>query len=207
MKRCLIITVCVVLGAMINLIVAWGCILNVENSETEPYGEPEESLLEWWRTHVPESWSDTPGEIAFSKVLGVDGYLYSEDKSDGPLFGKSVWRTCAGLPLRSMQGARFADQKQRRVWTESIVHFDGYWFIPAGPVPLEVRWPQTFFNTAFYALLLWLVYFAGVIGVRTSRRRKRLCASCAYDLRGGEHERCPECGNAIGNHGCAEPIA
>ena len=25
-------------------------------------------------------------------------------------------------------------------------------------------------------------------------KRKRLCGKCGYDLRGTEHERCPECG-------------
>jgi hypothetical protein len=31
-----------------------------------------------------------------------------------------------------------------------------------------------------------------------ARQRRGLCVSCAYDLRGAAHERCPECGEVVG---------
>ncbi len=32
---------------------------------------------------------------------------------------------------------------------------------------------------------------------KRSRRRRGLCMKCKYDLRGAEHEACPECGEEI----------
>ena len=49
-------------------------------------------------------------------------------------------------------------------------------------------------NTVITALLLWLLFISLVKLRRTVRRRRGLCVTCAYDLRGAEHEACPECG-------------
>jgi hypothetical protein len=73
-------------------------------------------------------------------------------------------------------------------------------------------WPGFAINTAFYALVLWML-FAGPRALNRKRRRMRgLCVKCAYDLRGHRdrehpHPRplsqgkrevlCPECGTAI----------
>ncbi|HEV2296000.1 MAG TPA: hypothetical protein VGR35_19295 [Tepidisphaeraceae bacterium] len=32
---------------------------------------------------------------------------------------------------------------------------------------------------------------------RMSRLRRSLCPTCGYDLRGADHDRCPECGTAV----------
>ena len=52
-------------------------------------------------------------------------------------------------------------------------------------------------NTIFYAIILWLL-LPGSFALRRILRRKRdLCVKCAYDLKGAEHEVCPECGTEV----------
>jgi hypothetical protein len=51
-------------------------------------------------------------------------------------------------------------------------------------------------NTAFYAAVLWGLFALPFVVRRRRRVRRGLCARCGYDLRGAEHEQCPECGAA-----------
>jgi hypothetical protein len=40
---------------------------------------------------------------------------------------------------------------------------------------------------------------------RRLREQRNLCPACGYDLRGAEHERCPECGEAVAHDSHGEP--
>jgi hypothetical protein len=50
-------------------------------------------------------------------------------------------------------------------------------------------------NTLFYALLLWLLFFAPFAARRMLRRRRGLCEQCAYPI--GVSPVCTECGAAV----------
>lgn len=68
--------------------------------------------------------------------------------------------------------------------------------LPVRPVlfPFVVN---TLISCALWCLIV-LFPFGGYWRIRRDRRRvKGLCASCAYDLRGMKHARCPECGSAL----------
>jgi hypothetical protein len=54
-------------------------------------------------------------------------------------------------------------------------------------------------NTLTYGLVVWLTLTTVVRLRRLGRRVSGLCEYCGYDLRGGDWERCPECGKAISN--------
>ena len=55
------------------------------------------------------------------------------------------------------------------------------------------------YNTIFYAVPLW-VLVTGPFALRRFIRTKRgLCVKCGYDLKGAEHEVCPECGTEQAN--------
>ncbi len=49
-------------------------------------------------------------------------------------------------------------------------------------------------NTVFYAAVLWLLIPGPFVLRRFIRVWRGLCPACAYDLRHGEHDACPECG-------------
>lgn len=61
-------------------------------------------------------------------------------------------------------------------------------------LPTRPIWPGLMVNSSLYATLLWLL--SG--GTRRARKGWRIrhgrCPRYSYDLRGVNHERCPECG-------------
>lgn len=64
-----------------------------------------------------------------------------------------------------------------------------YRCLPTGPL-----WPGFAINTVFYAAVVWML-FAAPFALRRRRRVERsLCPKCAYDLRSGRSNTCPECG-------------
>ncbi len=63
-------------------------------------------------------------------------------------------------------------------------------------VPLWPLWPGFAINTAFYAVLVWMLWLSPIVVRRVIRRKRGHCIKCGYDLRGAEHEACPECGAA-----------
>ena len=60
--------------------------------------------------------------------------------------------------------------------------------------PLHPIWPGFAVNTLLYATFLWLLIPGPFVLRRFLRVRRGLCPACAYDLRHGEHDACPECG-------------
>ena len=64
-------------------------------------------------------------------------------------------------------------------------------------LPYQPVWSGIVINTIFYAATLWFLSI-GPFEVRRMIRRKRgHCIKCGYDLRGAEHEVCPECGGEL----------
>jgi hypothetical protein len=56
--------------------------------------------------------------------------------------------------------------------------------------------------TWFIAMLGAMAVLPGLLSLRRARRQRSrraqgLCPACGYNLRGAEHERCPECGVAV----------
>ena len=64
-------------------------------------------------------------------------------------------------------------------------------------LPLRPIWPGFAINTILYAAMLWLLTLGPFAARRMIRRKRGLCIKCGYDLRGVEHEKCPECGVGV----------
>ncbi len=68
------------------------------------------------------------------------------------------------------------------------------WMSAPRALPLRPIWPGFAINTIFYAAILWLLTL-GLSTARSMIRRKRgHCIKCGYDLRGASEVGCPECG-------------
>lgn len=81
-------------------------------------------------------------------------------------------------------------KKEYQEWDSGILYITSY----NQGIPWRPYWPGFIFNTIMYGVLIWAVYFARFQGFRLIRQWRGLCLKCAYDLKGAEHEVCPECG-------------
>ena len=61
-------------------------------------------------------------------------------------------------------------------------------------LPLTPIWPGFAINTAFYAVLLWMLWLSPFVVRRFIRSKRGCCIKCGYDLRGDFSAGCPECG-------------
>lgn len=78
--------------------------------------------------------------------------------------------------------------------------FMGVWRRSISPFALTERGAAV--PTWFFALLGVIIALPPARALRRARllrlrRARGLCPSCGYDLRGAEHERCPECGASV----------
>ena len=95
----------------------------------------------------------------------------------GPLRGQSIRQVTEGILLTPKAEVRLGDMLYR-----------------AKALPLRPLWPGFAINTTFYAVLLWALWRSPFVVRRVIRRKHGRCINCGYDLRGAEHELCPECG-------------
>ena len=206
------LVVFLLLGAIVNVAVAWGCAL--WSSVTQASGLPQQRVLALLQErqffpqpgeHYEGSAEEGIGLTVFQFVLDPTSRGRTSDANQR----EAAWvvATLAGLPVRSLQaewrgagsdlaqlasslrligGIELDDRIREQDLTFPYV------------LPLRPIWPGFAVNTVFYATLLWLFIFAAYALRRRARRKRGLCVACGYDLRHVEHDACPECGAVIG---------
>ncbi|MCH8825222.1 MAG: hypothetical protein IH984_17135 [Planctomycetes bacterium] len=75
-----------------------------------------------------------------------------------------------------------------------VMEHDRQW-LRVTTLPYRPIWPGFAINTIFYATILWLLTLGPFTARRMIRRKRGLCIKCGYDLRGMDHDKCPECGH------------
>ncbi len=196
MKRpLLIIAICLLLGAVVNVAVAWGLAASVNPflSEQEVSRTDEWSVVHLKRAGVAYS-TRHPHRVAGRSV-------------DAP--GVQIVAT-AGWPLICS-------------WYEYSFSIDGFgpiegglelglepWSAPSPgggglwpkALPLRPIWPGFVINTIFYAAILWLLIPGPFVLRRFVRVRRGLCPRCAYPI--GESSVCTECATPLPKHAVAK---
>ena len=178
---------------------------NLWNQISPPYTEP------FWHVMSKKSFGTT---ILYGRAyLAVDGKAVSiEDMTHIPAWSRFtvlpttrmiVREASGGWPLRSLYWVQSYDnstaiatnqhvyvirEKPWTTWSSTRTQLDGI-YLPVGPI-----WSGFVLNTLFYAMFLWLLVPGPFVLRRYIRRKRGLCVKCGYDLRGAEHEACPECG-------------
>ncbi len=76
-----------------------------------------------------------------------------------------------------------------------------------GYLPVHPLWPGFAINTLFYGGVIALILWAPAWLRRFYRFRKGCCTACGYDLRGAAHARCPECGTRPAGAAAATAVA
>jgi hypothetical protein len=198
------------LGAIVNIAVAWGIALwsACEMSDRQATIEETQSL---------DSPDAEKGEHSFVQATefrcsgGIWIALLKVGRFHEVPEATSL-HAASGLPLHSMslhRTVQFTDEAaaaQEFRWLLCLVaHLAGdtvrdpYYgsIVPdfRRPLPVHPLWPGFAINTLFYAAILWLL-LALPGALRRMRRIKRgLCPACAYPI--GTSELCTECGKPV----------
>ncbi len=214
-RRLTKLVVFLLLGAIVNVAVAWGCAIF---SEVSPAWPRSERFIDGWmrpRLAVPPRgsahyWGTVDRGFGRTRLS-----LELRDESMAPrtvrisfLFIHADGWPARALVGESMSGEHFAPRRLRHAaqipaW---LVRDGGQTrYPPSHVLPLRPIWLGFAFNTIFYAAILWLLAFAPFTARRRLRRerghirRKRgHCIKCGYDLRGSSRGEgvCSECGAA-----------
>ena len=220
-RRLLIIAIFLLVGAVVNVAVAWGVIARARWAQMTPSldqtGHP-------WPVTVPELWPPADGLITRRSVgLVVRSWHTSERRE---IRGVTTLRWSkhfvvriaeSGLPFSTLRWQnppapesvvgtdvhhhlRFGRHPTPTLtlWTRGIRIPDGvpgfrerYWKV----LPVQPIWPGFAVNTLLYATLLWLLIPGPFALRRLLRVRRGLCPECAYPI--GESSVCTECGRLL----------
>ena len=198
-RRLFTLAIFLLLGAITNVAVAWGCALwsplrtitllegDVVLSELRAYGfDPLELSSSGAESRVGLGWR-------WRFMVGYD----LEGSSDR-LNAIGIMSYETGCPMLCMTGHIELGPGLYEIGSFSLIDPPsdlGRVSIGAGRrLPTRPIWPGFAINTAFYAAILWLV-IPGPFALRRHIRRKRgMCLACGYDLRGNPTHGCPECG-------------
>ncbi len=205
MKRHLLIIVVFLLGgAVVNVAVAWGCVILTEppmplwNTDTD---EPQ------WPRNVPAHWPPVRNDLEGSAFgfhvhrSGAHRIGYRDDKgvAHNESYLIDVYRV--GWPSVALQWDSWIemDLSVGSSSTNRPVGLKPPDFLISGPnnqwkrLPIRpATWLGLSSNTLFYATLLWPLLYAPLALRRFLRVRRGLCPKCAYPIR--ESSVCTECG-------------
>ncbi len=179
-RRLFTLALFLLLGAILNVAVAWGCAL------WSPWWFGEQTSLEdcvrIWEEYAPPDAPPFEGPQTDGVGIGVINSSAYVRVSAGVL---RVGETRAGLPLKSVRGGAAGITRADRLYRWVIRVPIGHFCVPYRPIMVGF-----FLNTLFYAVILLLPSELR----RHIRRKRGLCATCGYDLRGNLEYGCPECG-------------
>ena len=204
------------LGAVVNVAVAWGCALVVDLGSRRPEG----AGLTVDPAHGSRSFLIWRGVGAF-RIIN-DETDWAEDRRGGrswvetsslphwtalraipPLQDGVLWDDARGWPFLALR-CRFGPSDDIRnpytvlggLFVRDHPMTGRVIGLPTPPfvLPYQPIWTGFAINTVFYAAILWLLTLGPFTARRMIRRKRGRCIKCGYDLRGAEHEACPECG-------------
>ena len=225
MKRWTIrVVVFLLLGAIVNVAVAWGCAARggsgsgiiVEFAEssirqggfwlvrTESARGAQrvhsnrlvDSLDGWTRGDSPPdlipAWSTIPREVAPDGPKLAE--LQMQDASGWPMLSMrcTFLRVDVGVDLITAREVVGGYELPPRIGAGRLFPTSTLRALPYIPIPLGFL-----VNTLFYAAFMGLPIVGALEGRRVFRRVCGHCIKCGYDLRGAEHEVCPECGVTV----------
>jgi hypothetical protein len=218
-KRLIVITFLLLLGAIVNVLVAWTLMNELLGRLilSETYGVYDrhvpvsEEHRSWWKAHAPPGYDlDAP----FS-LLVVDTYPARHSVNlqvrPSPHTLQSGHRSEAGWPFRSMSYQSWAawsrppgdpdlpasvDRDMIMIPAEGSIPFARarHWRLPLKPI-----WLGFIADSVFYASILGVLLLGPGALRRHLRRRRGRCAACGYPV--GASATCTECGGPLRRKG------
>jgi hypothetical protein len=184
-----------VLGAIVNVAVAWALRLWPPTPPPEIKRPPTEAEIRRWVESGPPGERSPPDRCLEVPRTGAPSFLFMERRrSQGADFTVGM-RDQNGWPFVALESAKWnLPDAPHRQWNHA-------WTLPrawqtqgAEVLPLRPLWPGFAGNTLAYGAVLAVVVFIPAKLRRTLRRRRGRCVKCNYDLRGLPDGPCPECG-------------
>jgi hypothetical protein len=206
------------LGAIINVAVAWGivCLVPIPSighvsnaSSLRKIGCVSSSFGSEYSWDLPVPEKETYWENAAGKgtgwVMKHKESVFSLDRNEIEMRGWPLrslcWRYCVSSSGRSapmaVHGIDLGGEVQQLSLQSAHGNRWSVWRPGVGTkvLPLHPLWPGFAVNTVFYAAVLW-VMFAGPGWIRRRGRiRRGLCPACAYPV--GTSQVCTECGKPV----------
>jgi hypothetical protein len=194
-RRVVRIVVLLLIGAAMNIAVAWVCALSAPGKVVQQSGTgtswsygPGMTSNEFWSTDA------TTDAIGLRLVTHVD--LEQDSKGTFIKYNRTALDCRAGWPLRSLRGSHDSTAPAsvptllEAPWAMATAADRRA--IPLAPVPLAF-----IANTLLYAVVLAGVFIVPPSLRRRARRRRGRCTTCGYQLAG--LTTCPECGSVTQN--------
>ncbi|MBL1217557.1 MAG: hypothetical protein D8M59_08675 [Planctomycetes bacterium] len=191
-----------ILGAIVNVAVAWGCVL---------WSSPRDMIRGPWPTPLPEGWtepdSDSIGQQGFGIQCMWGVVAVPVDRDTHGSTGTSLCAWLAGWPCHSLFMDRhfpmFAgDLYDLGNFSAPTQFQDGItipgWFqsrSSAVCLPTRPLWSGFAADTLLYAVVLWLLIARPFHLRRWRRIRRGLCENCGYPI--GTSPVCTECGEKV----------
>lgn len=196
------------LGVVINVLVAWGCTIANQNYLSGSEATPTDAEVRWWKQNVP--FGNNHFELlTITKVagFGVRVDFFGSDEAGRNTRIQSLVHRQGGFPLMAIEyvhwtnwglleaaGPRDDDpppEQVRGVWLMDLSRWGGQ----IHDLPLRPIWFGFIADSLLYAAVLWGIV-AAILLWRNKRRLKRgLCPVCKYPI--GSSAVCSECGTAI----------
>jgi hypothetical protein len=202
-RRIVLILIFLLAGAVVNVAVAWGCVVFYTDNSTMILPEGEFDSDDW-PSPPPTGFSFNPTTIEVETATGVDYLVLGTSWNAGTLVRPAFAIFLqVGWPCRTARGEVWVRRDQdesgnylpTRRFLRGVLDARIKDILP--PLPYIPLWTGFAFNTVFYAAILWLLIPGPFALRRLVRRRRGLCPACGYDLKHAEHESCPECGGGL----------
>jgi hypothetical protein len=210
-------TICIALilltAAVVNQLVAFGCC----QFAREPWGcrlpSPDNVLR---AATFPPGTPTAPSQITArfvakaSSQWGWPKQVYESDVWDDVGFKSSTYAATvyelwngpridyfeAGWPFICFDGALATGSGgSGQVSLGGMIQLDRWY-------PMSPKWAFLLLNVAIYGFAIVTLQKAALFSISRVRTwlffEPGLCSKCGYDLRGGAHAKCPECGHSLG---------
>jgi len=199
-RRVLTILLFLLLGAIVNVAVAWVVILSPRGKWSSDFEEG--YTLPGWCEGSSTDIDHTHeiGGFGFD-IIYVVGRLRHGDPSSVLAHSRFM---SSGWPFRAFGQACHTslpvelriDREWRSQWGLESKERSRKDSPPpvGGSVPLRPIWPGFAVNTVLYAIIRWLLICGPFIARRLIRIKRGRCPKCGYDLRGALEQGCSECG-------------
>ncbi len=227
-RRIVTILIFLLLGAMVNVAVAWGCAL--WSPQDASRGEREMDVQQAWPSYLESLGWPAPnhavklhlsgpgdGELGATviEITGGDSNAGWSRSDPADQVFVSLKIRLFGLPFRALQwelhgvraGSRSMEMVQAAASTAGmrtgidVSKQAGGIIWQMRRLPLTLIWPGFLVNALFYTAILWLLIPGPFVLRRLIRRKRGRCIKCGYDLRGSPEAGCPECGSGRDAHG------